>query len=693
MNLFSDAFRWLKIPGARNKPRPPNTQSTTQPAKKNLNFSFHPIPRQLQTDIPEHEVHEISEEDKARLLENYRSRYAHEKEKGQKLLSKLGEITPTLTSAFDLNVDPVAAFIFRLINRNLKPEASNAHDSFIALSYCWPEKQREQFSHTTGAQHSQNHRLPMGAAMYEALQQQTTSAREGIWIDQICIDQSNPVEKATSINAMIALYRCARLVVAALCDVHINAESEKWLAKHGGSLSTKINESFPDEEVQNNAKDPMFRQLARTLFSSRWFTRAWCTHEMRLARKFVFIVPCGNEKSRRYLQFTSEFLRDIHRLFTASMVDIVANPTDTTTIRDRSLAERVAPVTFSSLKTGLVVTRPTNGQPVALHDYESFSSDTSYTTHAREIFDLGAGGDPTLREHLRRLDANFDKASIVLNTVGDGLVLRRPKTYTGHEDQFSEVNLMAVFMLLALASGDPIALCSTGPPISLPNGERTWLNAPSTWDSKHKKSQPLRLMPLEDVKISAMDPYSSICLYCISLGAPKQPNPEAMSLAKDFIDKLLERGPSEAVDHIIDYRIPWREQIKAGGEFAYNRYVQTVACIIQCDLRWLISTSSKVGHTTTHRLDSEIIGNFRHEDLGTVKLQYFSMIKWETSYEDRRLLELILEFANWMITVGCGTWREGQEQKEMKSSSAMCAVRRILRMTLEGNILYMVQNP
>ena len=38
------------------------------------------------------------------------------------------------------------------------------------------------------------------------------------------------------------------------------------------------------------------------------------------------------------------------------------------------------------------------------------------TTSIREIFKLGAGGDPKLPEGLRNCDANCDKISIDLNT-------------------------------------------------------------------------------------------------------------------------------------------------------------------------------------------------------------------------------------------------------------------------------------
>lgn len=88
----------------------------------------------------------------------------------------------------------------------------------------------------------------------------------------------------------------------------------------------------------------------------------------------------------------------------------------------------------------------------------------SYTIHVREIFNLGAGGDPELPEGFRTCDANCDKISIVLNTMGNGLNL---KQYAGEGlSRFaSQDECYRQLLVLALAAGDPLVLCGLGKPL------------------------------------------------------------------------------------------------------------------------------------------------------------------------------------------------------------------------------------
>lgn len=52
---------------------------------------------------------------------------------------------------------------------------------------------------------------------------------EGLWIDQICINQRSTEEKSIAIPAMAALYKHARLVIVALSDIEISQEEQEFL--------------------------------------------------------------------------------------------------------------------------------------------------------------------------------------------------------------------------------------------------------------------------------------------------------------------------------------------------------------------------------------------------------------------------------------------------------------------------------
>jgi len=116
--------------------------------------------------------------------------------------------------------------------------------------------------------------------------------------------------------------------------------------------------------------------------------------------------------------------------------------------------------------------------------YASESIDTSYAMLMLEAFRLGAGGNPKLStETLRTRDANRDRMSIVLNLLGNGLKLKQ-KPDPDLEEYRSVDKCFRDLLVLAIAAGDPIALCTTGEPLSV--GDETllsiWLCRPTYAD-------------------------------------------------------------------------------------------------------------------------------------------------------------------------------------------------------------------
>ena len=55
--------------------------------------------------------------------------------------------------------------------------------------------------------------------MYQAVWDERSTDSEGLWVDQICINQESREETTISMSAMDMVYRSARLVVVALDDI------------------------------------------------------------------------------------------------------------------------------------------------------------------------------------------------------------------------------------------------------------------------------------------------------------------------------------------------------------------------------------------------------------------------------------------------------------------------------------------
>ena len=104
---------------------------------------------------------------------------------------------------------------------------------------------------------------------------------EGIWIDEICIDQSNDEEKMNDIAIMNYIYECARQPVIVLEDILVPFAKEKVVAKY--LVLRKKENPFPGTERWSLAAiSTEYIHLIRSFFhrvvSSRRFARAWCHH-------------------------------------------------------------------------------------------------------------------------------------------------------------------------------------------------------------------------------------------------------------------------------------------------------------------------------------------------------------------------------------------------------------------------------
>ena len=267
---------------------------------------------------------------------------------------------------------------------------------------------------------------------------------------------------------MDLIYKCAWNVVILLDDIMVSLAEQDFLASYilefeqyegdGGFCEPHYDERPPFMKA-----NPVLRDFFLKLVGAKWFERAWCMHEMRLSRQHVFLIRCeedpksrnGMKSSSTVLRFTNIFMMHILGL------DIPAD-------LQRSRLGSLLSVFGDSLITRL----------------GGFRGIPSYMRVFADTFPQGAGGNPALDPIAREHDANLDKLSIAINTIGIGLAVTRAIAIGPHGTEIKDLpptkadECCQRFTTLAIAALDPSALCSTGAELQLSGKSRTWMRWP-----------------------------------------------------------------------------------------------------------------------------------------------------------------------------------------------------------------------
>lgn len=221
------------------------------------------------------------------------------------LLARLSRLDTSVATGFMVKPDIKAAFNFRLIYSN-REVVKQQHQTFIALSYRRKIHVVEKHNHYS---------LPLEPEMFQAVWDERQSDTEGVWVDQICIDSNSEEEKIISMSAMDMVYRSARLVVVALDDIEFEAYEASILEDHMAEFDRQThipaNKRFRKKATPFLESHDDLYKIIRKLMKSSWFQRAWCRHEMRLAREHIFLVPChapGSWSGKRIMRFTGKCL-------------------------------------------------------------------------------------------------------------------------------------------------------------------------------------------------------------------------------------------------------------------------------------------------------------------------------------------------------------------------------------------------
>ena len=565
-------------------------------------------------NIPMEHVHNLTYTEKQWIL----GVEADEDTDPASLLKSLSMLDNAVAARFTVKDDIKASFNFRLIYSH-REVVKQQHQSFIALSYRRKLHVEKSHHHFT---------LPLDPEMFQAVWDERLSDTEGVWIDQICIDGDSEEEKTISMSAMDMVYRSARLVVVALDDIELETHEGDILKSHMEDFehahTIPANKRFRRRQTPYLESHDDLYLVIRKMLRSSWFRRAWCRHEMRLAREHIFLVPCQtrSRSGKSVLRFTGKCLT--HFLGLATEVPF-----------EQSI-EAVKPALYAFFR---------DRSKLPAHDHRLQSHHGNFTTVVAEVFAMEAGGDPRIPEEQRAADARKDKISIILNTLECGLALqprvRDPRiVLPTHECNY-------MLLLLALAARDPGALCSVGHPLrQLPFGAASsWLFEPTNVDSGLNNYRTLNRLPADSHVTTQYQDGE----HCVQLGLKflrpgkvlfPQDSTDSVTLAQYFLKVCDERKLGRNRKR---YLI---EDKTANQLFGSMRdvYAETLACVFDCGPDWMSDVCQRYG-----------VGRWKYDLQPAYELLVALMNtngRWPESAWSTQAAGFIVDFVNFMIIRG-----------------------------------------
>jgi Heterokaryon incompatibility protein (HET) len=556
---------------------------------------------------------------------------------------------------------------------------TEVEESYVTASYCWlqPEEavavQDQAAARKSpdswidvGVAEPASYPLPVSPLLYHALLQERQSPREGVWIDQVCINQTSSAEKQIAVNAMDLIYKCARTVVVLLDDIKVSLAEQDFLASYivefeqykgdGSFFEPHYNERPPFMKA-----NPVLRDFFLKLVGAKWFERAWCMHEMRLSPQHIFLIRCEDDPQIRngiksaptVLRFTNIFMMHILGL---------AIPTDLQQSRLRPLLSVFADSLINHL-----------GGHRGIPSYMQVFADT---------FRQGAGGNPALDPVAREHDANLDKLSIAINTIGIGLAVTRAIPIETRETEIVSLppatpdECCRRFTTLALAAADPSALCSTGAELQLGGKSRTWMRWPLFTDIGLSRNSMSRLRRFDiDFDASAEAAYVGLdmCFYNgdgrgASAGGIRWASERKLRTCRAFKDGCEFRKIT-AVYYYKNYGpILTRSQIR-------KKVIRTLAAIMECGIEWLLFVAEhSVDDWDTKVLVAGVQRLLDHEKLASTKgKEEVFDVKYLDSRNGRTEAELLLDFVRYLMQKAL-PW---SSERSLDAYEAVCIVNTI----------------
>ncbi|KAG6357497.1 hypothetical protein INS49_013374 [Diaporthe citri] len=313
---------------------------------------------------------------------------------------------------------------------------------YLAISYSW---------HSTdwncpGTPHSAPEPgglWPIGKRFADAILGLRGHPREGIWMDQICIDQDNDDEKQRAIACMDIVYKSCRRLVVLLEDVELT-DDEVALCRRYDVPDLRFNIGAQRTDSETAVLISLFDKVAR----ARWWKRAWCFHE------FVVGEPWSNKRHQ-----------EVH-----NTVFVLGHGVDKTI--------SIQWLTLHSILATVVI-EVDHDTPDSVYVSPILSGLDDRTSPLRDSPDRKAGA--TRASFMGRFNSVAqtkclkagDRLSVCINLLGLGLAYVR-----GEEPTEDEVYYLAVMLALAAGEKAPLSFAYVEP--LMLGGTQSWLMRPIT---------------------------------------------------------------------------------------------------------------------------------------------------------------------------------------------------------------------
>lgn len=182
---------------------------------------------------------------------------------------------------------------------------------FEALSYVWGSMDETKGIAVTDGDVDAPERLQIGKNLHTALKElRSLNDTRRLWVDAICINQSDVHERARQVTRMGSIYgQASRVVVWLGLPDEETAEVFKTLEYVGRQVEIADeawyfpamdaeDKRWGDNQSDMNLSMPQQKAVARVL-SRPWFQRVWTLQEILLAKPNA-IVQCGGHKIQFY---------------------------------------------------------------------------------------------------------------------------------------------------------------------------------------------------------------------------------------------------------------------------------------------------------------------------------------------------------------------------------------------------------
>ncbi|OCK97465.1 HET-domain-containing protein, partial [Cenococcum geophilum 1.58] len=163
----------------------------------------------------------------------------------------------------------------QLVNYSLQESGGGTH-LYEALSYLWGDPKE------TLPISIDKHNLPVTVNLHAALSCLRDRRFERIiWVDAVCINQANEIEKGHQLHSMVKIYGQANRVIV-------------WLGEAADNSDQALEDIrvAAEDKFTNSSNNEKSQKAILKLLERPWFRRTWIFQEIAAAR--YVLIMCGS---------------------------------------------------------------------------------------------------------------------------------------------------------------------------------------------------------------------------------------------------------------------------------------------------------------------------------------------------------------------------------------------------------------